>query len=123
MKIWVLEGFITRERLEEAIEEAKAMRNAIAEDSEHIEAADMLLSIAKRNLDEHPDGYWLGYQGKLNYKVFCWEAKQTMRNLKDRHMKWRVLKAELPDDAKTWVKRYTNGVENDGVLRYLYATM
>lgn len=122
-KIWILEGYITRERLEECLEEAKAMKAKLPENSEHIETANELIRIHENSIEKYPNGYWLGYQGKINYNDFCYEAKRTMKNLKDRKMKWRVLKAEIPEDAKYWVNQYVNGIENDGVLRYLYATM
>ena len=90
-------------------------------DKDYIEAANSMKAAYEKTVSENPDGYWLGYHGKCNYQVFCRDARETVRHMKDR--KWRVLKAEIDDGAKTWANSYYNGVENSGVLRYLYATM
>lgn len=120
-KIWILEGYITRERMIESVKEAEEMLKNVA--PEHVETAREMLAAQKKSLAENPEGYWLAYQGRTNYNVFCNDSRQTMRNLKERKMKWRVLKAEISETAKYWPGQYVNGIENDGVMRYLYATM
>ena len=125
-KVWILEGWVTRERMEKNAEESERMLRRIVESKpldmfpEEVKVFEELVEFEKKMLAEHPDGYWCGYEGKSNYDLFCQRARNTMRDMKD--MKWRVLKAEISDDAESW-GGYTNGVENNGVLRYLYATM
>lgn len=120
-KIWILEGYITRERMIESVKEAEETLKNVA--PEHVETAREMLAAQKKRLAENPEGYWFAYQGRTNYNVFCNDSRQTMRNLKERKMKWRVLKAEISETAKYWPGQYVNGIENDGVMRYLYATM
>lgn len=121
-KVWILESFIGKDQMKQSEDDVKAMVAFYEEkgDQESVETCRKLLESVQKKHSENPDGYWLGYQGKTNYKAFCYESKQTMRNLKGR--KFRVLKAEIEDSADTW-SGYVNGVENEGVLRYLYATL
>lgn len=119
--IWILEGWITPEEMNRSLKEIEAMRDMLRERGEDSAVAEEWVERRKRSIAKHPEGYWLGYQGKLNYRDFCYEARMTMQNM-DCKMKWRVLKAQIPEDAKTWPNQYVNGVENAGVLRYLYAT-
>ena len=122
MKCWILEGFVTREQMERTLADNKALlaKAESENNANHIECAKVLVASAEKRIAESPEGYWLGYQGKSNYKTFCYYAQQTMRHLRD--MKFRVVTAEIPDDAETWWG-YENPVENDGVRRYLYATL
>lgn len=119
-KVWILESFIGEEEMKKSEQDVKDMIAFYEGDDEAVKTCKELLANVEKKHRENPNGYWLGYQGKTNYKVFCDESRGTMRNLKDR--KFRVLKAEIADDADTW-SGYVNGVENDGVLRYLYATL
>ena len=121
-KVWILEGFIGKDQMKQSEDDVKAMGAYFEKngDVEEAENCKRVLAAVEKKHSENPDGYWLGYQGKTNYKAFCYESKQTMRELKGR--KFRVLKAEIEDDANTWT-HYVNGVENEGVLRYLYATL
>ena len=123
MKIWILEGFVTPEMIQEDIEKTRALAESVTKEEDLKLCQDMIESHEKR-LEDHPGGYWMGYDGKTDYRTFCEFAKRTLRHYRDDNgRKWRVLKAEIPDDAKYWIGAYTNGVENEGVLRYLKATM
>ena len=122
MKVWILEGFVTREHMEDNLAKQKAMREDVLKDenSKHlVEVANMLVETTEKLLAEHPDGYWMGYQGKVNYREFCYCARQTMETLKE--MQFRVVQAEISDKAKTWAG-YKNPKVNEGVFKYLMAT-
>ena len=66
-----------------------------------------------------PDGRWYGFEGKVIYRQFCDVAKAAIR--RNPEGKFRVVEAEIEDDAKTW-NGYKMTKVNDGVLRYLMAT-
>jgi len=121
-KVWILESYIGKEEMKKSEDDVMDMIAFYEEKGEpdSVKTCRELLEQVQKKHRENPDGYWLGYQGKINYKAFCDESRGTMKNLK--HRKFRVLKAEIEDDADTW-SNYVNGVENDGVLRYLYATL
>lgn len=122
MKIWVLESFVNADSQNNTVEEFKGfLADAVKESNEE------LIECLKKAIDHcekfnlaNPDGHWSGIMSKKNYKNFCYEAKDTMRRHKD--WQFRVVKAEIEDNATTWVG-YTNAVVNDGVLKYFYATM
>lgn len=123
-QVWILERFETREenlkslqRMNENLEEAKAMG-----EEKFIVAWEQTIENFKKTIEENPDGYWLGIEGKRNYKDFCYEAKDYMRRHKDDNKKLRVVKAEIEDNAKYW-PGYQNPVVNEGVMRYLWATV
>ena len=120
--VWILERFVTTEETQKHITETKQMQ-AAADTEENKQTAQMIIDNLENTLKEYPDGYWLGYVGKSNYKDFCYEAKNFMRRNKDSLLKSgvRVVKAQIVDDAKYW-PGYVNAVINEGVTRYLYAT-
>jgi hypothetical protein len=123
-KVWILEIFRTREKMLEDIEETRSFRTKELT-PEQIEFVDKLEAGQQKELDDHPDGYWTGTQGKCIYRQFCEVAKETLRyHLREKNdgSRFRVVKAEIADDAKYW-PGYVNAVENEGVLRYLLATM
>lgn len=112
--------------MQESLEMNKALlRNAEEkQDAEAIKVAKEMVAAYERTIAKNPDGYWLGYQGKSDYGTFCRMAKETLRNPYMKDMKFRVIKADLRDPkAKYWLGNYENGIENAGVLRYLYATL
>ena len=120
-KVWILERFVPTSETVKHLEEIKMIYNETAEENK--ETAKMIIDNLESTLINYPNGYWLGYVGKSNYKDFCWEAKDFMRRQENDLLKSgvRVVKAEIEDDAKYWVG-YVNPVVNDGVTRYLYAT-
>lgn len=120
-KVWILEGFISREKMEEELEDLYTSRD-LAKTEDQIKACDEIMSIHKKTILKHPEGYWVGYQGKSIYHQFCTCAKDTLRNMKDVIKKWRVVEAEINDDAQVWVG-YKIVKENPGVMRYLWATL
>ena len=122
-KIWVLEGFISKEIMEKSLNELYEMK-ANQTDEKLIKACDEAISAYKKRMDKNPDGYWLGYDGKIVYKHFCEEAKGTLRNMKDKKMKWRVVEGELiGETAKYWLNNYKPVKINEGVMKYLWATL
>lgn len=114
-KVWVLEKLETVEEMRETINRLADMAEA------GDEMADELFTRLMKDLLDNPNGKWHGYCGKLNYKDFCWDAKDTIRRA-EKGTKFRVVKAEIENDAKYWTN-YVNAVENEGVLKYLYATL
>lgn len=117
--VWVLEKYQTADKLREMIKDfddgsfnkefSEEVRKTFGEASLKLHEA----------LAKNPDGRWVGWQGKTNYKQFCEVAKASLNSSpKD---KYRVVKAELDDDAEYWVG-YKNGVINEGVMKYLWAT-
>ena len=122
--VWILERWISREEMEQSIREMEEMlADCKANRPEAVDTAEQLLAYNKKDLESNPDGRWLGYQGKSIYSQFCECAKETMRYFcgKNRNEKFRVVKAEIADDAKDWAG-YKNPVENDRVMAYLWAT-
>ena len=120
--VWILERFIPTDETVKHIEELKQIL-AGADTEENRETANKLISNLENQLSEYPNGYWLGYVGKSNYKDFCWEAKNFMQRHEDDLLKTgiRAVKAQIEDNAKYW-PGYVNPIINDGVTRYLYAT-
>ena len=113
--VWVLERKVP---VEETMAHIKELREWNDSESDRVAAK------LEAELAENPDGYWLGYVGRSNYKDWCWDAKDFIRRHKGTKFgkaPLRVVKAQIPDNSKTWID-YTNAVVNEGVLRYLYAT-
>lgn len=123
-KIWILEKFITPEAMEKHVKEMEDLKLHIEEttdDADTIKTANKMLNDARQTLENNPNGHWTGWAGKLNYKEFCRQAKECINF--DPTAKYRVLKAdEIDSNHQFWCGNYTNGIENEGVLRYLYAT-
>lgn len=122
-KVWVIENWIPVEKMQnnlnKALEDLERVKADINSSAEMVEAAEMLVTISQKILDDNPEGYWCGQIARTNYKDFCYEAKQSMYAHKD--WKWRVVKADIAPEAEYWW-HYTNPEVNEGVLRYLYAT-
>lgn len=123
--VWVLERFVSTEETTNSISELQNMlANATKADDKR--TLNMMISATKRKLETDVDGgHWTGYVGRSNYKTWCWEAKDFIRRHKGTEFgkaPLRVVKAQVEDDATTWLG-YTNAVVNEGVLKYLYATL
>lgn len=121
-KVWILERHIGPEEMNESLNGLYEMRNAGMGDDVFVETCDRAIEIHKKRMEENPDGYWLGYEGKSVYRRFCECAHETMRVPKLRRSSFRVVEAEIPDAAKTW-SDYKIVKVNNGVLKYLYATL
>lgn len=119
-KVWVLEKFVSVDEMQKSLSKLFEMREMNEGKEEAIRACDEMIAAYKKRMDANPDGYWLGYQGKTIYRQFCQCAHDTMRNLKG--STFRVVEGEIADDAKMWLG-YKVVKVNDGVMRYLYATM
>ncbi len=119
-KVWILERFETNEEMvkhhadyEEWLEDAKVNK------LDNVSHFEILVEKHKEVIKANPNGRWVGFDGKSIYRQFCDVARETIRrNPSD---KFRVIEAEIEDDAKYWVG-YKFVKENEGVLRYLMAT-
>jgi len=124
MKVWILEAFATKEKLEADLAQFKEMRDETKKDESKKDlwdTADMIVEVHEKLVAENPNGHWYGFEGKVNYKDFCYVAKQALIRNKGKNMKFRVMKAEIDDNAETWIG-YRNAEENVGVMKYLLAT-
>ncbi len=118
--VWVLERFVSAEETANKLQELKDMLAEATKDEDKEMLTKIITSYEKRQ-----GGYWLGYVGRTNYKSWCWEAQDFIRRHQGTEFgkaPLRVVKAQIPDDSRTWLG-YTNAVVNEGVLRYLYATL
>lgn len=118
--VWVLERFVSEEEIQARMADLQAML-ANADKPEDKETLGQLIDA----YGKHTEGHWLGYVGRTNYRQWCWDAKDFIRRNKGTEFgkaPLRVVKAQIEDDSKTWLD-YTNAVVNEGVLRYLYATL
>ena len=112
-KVWILEKWVTRD-------EYAASLDVFNEWKKEGLDVDYAIDKIKSNLDNPSfEGYWCGHVGRSNYKVFCYDAIESLRYNKGRNFKFRVVKAEIEDNSTVWTN-YVNPIENDGVLRYLY---
>lgn len=122
-KVWVLEKWITPERAEQILKDLEGVVEfAIAQGSPEDVIADMrkCLDGAKGKFEERKNGYWCGWEGKINYRQFC-DCARAAINRADAGTKFRVVVGTIADDAQQWTG-YTMTEVNDGVLRYLMAT-
>ena len=122
-KVWILEKFVNAEEQAKhyadfvvMIENAKANGEYSAEQIAQLENG---IAAYKKVVDENPNGRWCGFEGKVIYRQFCDVAKAAIRRNPDG--KFRVVEAEIEDDAKYW-NGYKMTKVNEGVLRYLMAT-
>lgn len=117
--VWILEVLKTPGEWEEALEESKEL---LEEDMDERSKEMTLRYIQKleNKIKDFPNGKFEGTIGRSIYSQFTRDAKECI--LRDRERQYRVVKAEIEDDAKYWIK-YQNAVENPGVLKYLYATL
>ena len=121
--VWILEKWKSPEFMRQTINEfASTLEDE--KDEEFIKSTKKIVASLEQELKDNPDGVWTGIVGKTVYKQFCIDAKDDLRywKKKDKNMQFRVVKAEIEDNAKYWLG-YVNPVENNRVLRYLYATL
>ncbi len=125
-KVWILEKFETHEEMKQMTERLASMveyAKSIDDGSEHaaktIEATQDVFDNHMQMMLNNPDGRWYGFEGKVKYNEFCYTAKAAL--LRNPKGKFRVVEAEIEDDAKYWLG-YKFVKENEGVLRYLMAT-
>lgn len=127
-KVWILERYIDSTEMAKALEELK--KYAEAAEKENNVAAVVAFNDAvvryQEKMQWRPEGYWSGHVGSSNYKQFCRVAKDSLRFwLRERGKKvdeLRVVEGYVEDNAKEWVG-YTVAKVNDGVKKYLLATM
>lgn len=122
-KVWILEKLYLPEETKKSIIEMEEaldiIRNNPEAPVEGISCMENTISTLKQRLADFPDGYWLGFEGKVIYRQFCQVAKDAINRNPD--FTFRVVSAEIADDAKSWMG-YQNPTVNEGVLRYLMAT-
>lgn len=128
-KVWIMEKFISAEVMQKEIEDMEKILSNVdtmyaneADRQNAIDAAVKVRATIKEKLNDNPDGYWCGWEGKSDYRTFCRRAQEDMRYEHNRGERFRVGTAEINDNADTWLG-YKNFTENDKVLRYLYATL
>ena len=117
--VWILEVLKTPGEWGEALEESKELLDMDMDER----SKEMTLSYIRKleeKIANYPDGKFEGTVGRSIYNQFTRDAKEVILRNKDKQ--YRVVKAEIEDDAQYWVK-YQNAVENPGVLKYLYATL
>lgn len=117
-KVWILEKFATAEEQAKSYENLKAMAE-MAKTPEEVTAFETAITNYEKVMNENPDGRWYGFEGKVIYRQFCDVAKAAIR--RNPEGKFRVVEAEIEDDAKYW-NGYKMTKVNDGVFRYLMAT-
>lgn len=120
-KVWILEGFVSREHMEKELGGIVEMISK-AKTKEEVDAVLEMEGMYKKVIEKNPEGHWTAWQGKTNYKQFCDCAKETLRNMRKEKMQWRVIEGAIEDEASTWVG-YKIVKENNGVMRYLWATL
>lgn len=122
-KVWILEKLYLPEETKKSITEMEKMlegiRNNPEAPTEGISLMENTISNLKQKLANFPDGYWLGFEGKVIYRQFCQVAKAAINRNPD--CTFRVVSAEIADDSKFWLG-YQNPTVNEGVLKYLMAT-
>ena len=122
-KVWILEKLYLPEETKQSITEMEEMlenlRNNPEAPAEGISCMENTISTLKQRLADFPEGYWLGFEGKVIYRQFCQVAKAAIN--RNPGCTFRVVSAEIADDAKFWLG-YQNPTVNEGVLKYLMAT-
>ena len=124
-KVWILEKFVSVEDLENvlvvAMEEEFNAKHA-GKSEEILTLLSKMTELQEKNLQNNPNGAWFGQEGKVHYQDFCKIAQENLRRNKGKGYKFRVIEAEVEDNSATWVD-YKFVKENEGVLKYLYATL
>lgn len=85
--MYILEGFITVEDMKNSIEELESMQLTSTIDGDSVK--ELMIQTLNRQLENHPDGYWLAYWKKNNYNEFCRCSQYTIHDLPKRA--WRVV--------------------------------
>lgn len=130
-KVWILEKYTSKKEMESQIpgmhELTKFAKESGSPESviqQFEEAAEKFAAKVAALPDD--GGEWGGWEGKTNYKTFCYTAREAIIRDKKRYGKqkhqFRVVEAEIEDDAESWL-HYNFIRVNDGVTRYLYATI
>lgn len=117
--VWVLEMLRTPDEMREAINDFEDMLHMETTEQIKVKLTETIHKLEMQMI-EFPNGKFTGTIGRSIYKQFTKDAKDCIRRNKDRQ--FRVVKAEIEDDAQYWVN-YKNSVENEGVLKFLYATL
>lgn len=122
MKVWVLEKFTSPteivKTLIDMIELVESSRSCCStEDSQNLDKG---LDQFENKIEENPSGFWSGFEGKTSYKQFCNVAKDAIE--RNPNAKFRVVEAEIDDNATTWTSYRLVSVNNK-VLKYLRATL
>lgn len=121
-KVWILEKYVTVEEMYKSLEQSNELYASVKESGTKEQIAMVEEMIQKQNdkMEQNPNGYWSGWEGKSIYRQFCDVAKAAIRRA-DKGTQFRVVEGEVQDDAKFWTG-YKFVKENEGVFRYLMAT-
>ena len=124
-KVWILEMFETCEMMEHQISNYQDMIANIKDKDvegkdEAIKEVEKIITKMRNIIAENPNGRWHGFEGKSIYYQFCNVARAAIKRNPD--MKFRVVEGEIDDNAQYWLG-YRFVKENEGVLRYLMATI
>lgn len=119
-KVYILEKFETVDEMVKSIEELKAAMVALPEDKrmDAMTAYENIVGTLEANLRNNPDGRWYGFEGKVLLKQFVPTAAAAMERNPDG--KFRVVVAEIADDAKYW-NGYQNAVVDQDIMRRVEA--
>lgn len=117
-KVWILERYIAPKEMQEHLANYRAEYASIQDDDKLKDTYWKFLTSYEETVAKNPGGYWLGFEGKSNYKSFCQVAIAELRRVPKGT--FRVVEGEIEDDAKYW-PGYKIVKVNGGVLRYLWS--
>lgn len=117
-KVWILQRWETVDEMKEAYNDIKDII-AGCDDLELVSQWERVATNCLEIIKNSPNGKWQDVIGRSIYRQFCDVAHEEMSRRKNE--KWRVVEGVIEVDATTWVG-YKFTKENDGILRYLYAT-
>lgn len=117
-KVFILEKFIDVKAMEKSIADAEEMLNFWKEkgDQDAIIMASQMVGWAKKDLEDHPEGYWRGWHGKIYFSQLVECARPSI--LREPNAKYRVMDALIEDDAEFWTA-YKFAKENKNALKRL----
>lgn len=118
-KVWILEHFVSAEEIAKHIQFCEDALKSERITEEQAAITKTVLESFRKEAENHPDGYWSGFEGKIYYKQFCECAKAAIR--RNPGEQFRVVEGLIEDDATVWPGYKTVRV-NEGVMKYLMAT-
>lgn len=124
-KVWILERFINPEQmqrdLESTIETLEIEKAKEEREEAFIAALERIIIKHKKRIKETPEGYWMGWEGKISYNSFkriAIEAISRDKRQKNNN-KFRAVVALTKKGEKTWIN-YVNPTVNEAVTKYIY---
>lgn len=120
-KVWILQRWETMEEMTETYNDIKDMAANCSDEKLEPEWK-RLLECHQKTIEDNPNGRWRDIIGRSVYSQFIYVAREQMLLPSNKDKQWRVVEGKIEVDAKYWVG-YKFTKENDGILRYLYATV